>query len=387
MEDNRQLGSVEELDSLGQATGVEVEEVDSAPSIREPFDPEKIDVITRNPTVDLLLSRLRNGRVNLAPDFQRKAGIWGDVAQSRLIESLLLRIPLPTLYVSEDEEERWHVVDGIQRLTAVVRFVEPDAAGEKPLALKNLEYLTPFNGARFDELPNKLQTRLKETELVVHVIRSGTPDEVKFNIFARINTGGLPLSAQELRHALIPGKAREYLARLASSKEFLQATDHSVRDDRMGDREMVLRHLAFRMESPESYRGQDFDKFLRRAMASLNVLSDRTLSTLEHEFLESMIASHQIFSRYAFRKVYHSREPRRPVNKALFEAVSVNLAQLAPPQRDILCTFRLDLIESYIDLMHDPDFNAAISQATGDPAKVRLRFRAVEDCFREVLGA
>lgn len=119
-----------EVDDEGRSTDVEREE--SGDFIHEPFDPAEIDVQTRNPTVQLLLSRLRRGALDLQPDFQRTAGIWSDVNQSRLIESLLLRIPLPTLYAAESGEESWAVVDGIQRLSAIARFVEPGIIGASP---------------------------------------------------------------------------------------------------------------------------------------------------------------------------------------------------------------------------------------------------------------
>ena len=120
-----------------------------------------------------------------------------------------------------------------------------------------------------------MQTRLRETELIVHLIRRGTPDEVKFNIFARINTGGLPLSRQELRHALIPGRGREILREWAESDLFRAATGNSVRSERMVDREMVLRFLAFRLTSPYDYGHDDFDRFLRDTMRSLNRLPEQ----------------------------------------------------------------------------------------------------------------
>lgn len=158
-----------------------------------------------------MLARLRRGVLDLTPDFQRFAGIWSDIDQSKLIESLLLRIPLPTLYAAESREESWTVVDGIQRLTTIARFVDPEVIGAKPLRLRGLEHLRQYEGKTYAELPGGLKTRIDETELIVHLIRAGTPEPVMFNIFARINTGGRPLTLQELRHALIPGKARQLL--------------------------------------------------------------------------------------------------------------------------------------------------------------------------------
>ena len=106
-----------------------------------------------------------------------------------------------------------------------------------------MEYLKELNGSTFEALIPKLQRRIQETELVVHVIRRGTPPLVKFNIFARINTGGLVLSSQELRHALVPGSARAILEHWAALPEFRTATDKSVNPARMDDRELILRYI------------------------------------------------------------------------------------------------------------------------------------------------
>ncbi len=373
----------EEHDSLGYGTGVEIEAASEEDDrIREPFDPDRIDVITRNPTVDLLLSRIRTGRIDLQPDFQRRPGIWTEERQSRLIESLLLRIPLPTLYAAEGEDEAWTVVDGIQRLTAITRFIDPEAINARRLILRKLEYLgKDYNGSSYDELTGRLQTRLRETELVVHLIRHGTPEEVKFNIFARINTGGMPLSAQELRHALIPGRARTLLREWAAAPEFRSATGGSVRDERMADREMVLRFIAFRLSNPATYRSQDFDAFLRDWMRRVDELSEPRVKRLREDFRRSMRAAEQIFGKYAFRKLYRPNEGRYPVNKALFEAEAVNLAKLSQDHLETLRSKRGVVVKALMKLMADVDFERAISQGTGDVSKVQLRFGRIQELF------
>jgi uncharacterized protein DUF262 len=380
----------EELDSRGYGTGVEAETEDDLgePDIHDPFDPEKIDVVTKPMTVDLLLSRIRRHKIDLQPDFQRRAGIWTMGAKSRLIESLLLRIPLPTLYAAEytddDGDESWAIVDGIQRLTTITEFVEAAAIGESPLRLHDLEYL-PYGGFSFDELPGRLQTRLRESELIVHVIRRGTPEPVKFNIFARINTGGLPLSAQELRHALIPGPARDLLKAWAQDPLFRTATGGSVKSDRMADREMILRFLAFSAIDPNDYGSQDFDKFLRDTMRDLNSASEHDIRELAQGFRSAMDSAARIFGPYAFRKRSLQEAGRKlPLNKALFESVSVNLAALSSDRREDLVRHTHSIEKRFLELMDDTQFMVAISQGTGDVGKVRLRFKRIRELFEMV---
>jgi hypothetical protein len=376
------ISDEDEFDDTQQATGVEDEDVGQP--IQMPFDPADIDVQTRSTTVSLLLSRLRRGVLDLEPDFQRKAGLWDDVRQSRLIESLLLRIPLPTLYAAETGDEGWTIVDGIQRLTTIARFVAhetlkvpPGVAQKGPLVLTRLEYLKDLEGQTYPDLPGGLQTRIDETELVVHLIRQGTPEDVKFNIFARINTGGMPLTQQEIRHALIKGQARDLLRVLALDEEFLEATQRSVNPDRMADREMILRFLAFRRVDAEDYKQPDLDAFLRESMKEINAIPPEGITSLTADFERAMRAAHVVFGEHAFRKVNEGLNRRLTINKALFEAVSVNLALLSPSDLAALEARRDAAKDGMLELMKDAEFMSCISAATGNPSRVRRRFKGM----------
>ncbi|ESY94886.1 hypothetical protein X741_07810 [Mesorhizobium sp. LNHC229A00] len=378
----------EQLDLFGEGTGVEVDDASALESddIEQPFDPEAIDVVTRNPTVELLLSRVSSGRIDLMPDFQRRWGIWDQKRQSRLIESLLLRIPIPVLYAAEDEDERWEIVDGIQRLSTIARFVRPESIESQPLLLSNLQYLEAYEGKSFNDLSEKLKTRLRETELVVHLIRKGTPPEVKFNVFARINSGGIALSPQELRHAITPGAGRGLLAKWASSEDFLKATDKSVKPIRMDDRELVLRFVAFYSLGVSYYNRADMDGFLIQAMRSLNRLEPADIERLKAAFSRAMLLAYLIFEGEAFRKRLSPEAARMPINKALFEAVSVNLARLAEQEGSLLVDRRTRLWGEFMALCADRQFEASISQGTSDVAKVNRRFDMVAEMFQTVVS-
>lgn len=377
------------LDQSGFSTQLDPEERtrEDGDKINDPFDPDQIDIVTKQMTVDLLLSRLRRGVLDLAPDFQRKAGIWTDGRQSQLIESLLLKIPVPTFYAAEtDTDESWEMVDGIQRLTAIARFIEPEMTADGPLVLKDLQYLSQLNGCSYKDLSGGLKTRLHETQFIVNVIGHRTPPKVKFNIFARINTGGLPLTYQELRHALIPGPARELLKDMAQRPSFLTATQGSVSDARMSDREMVLRFLAFVMIDPSDYRANDLDEFLREAMEDLNDLPAERVTGLRDSFDHAMRASERIFENHAFRKQFRDQSGRRPINKALFETVSVNLAHRTDAQVARLTERRDEVNEAFIELLEDPEFERSISVGTGDRRKVRYRFSAIDSLLSDFEG-
>lgn len=377
----------EEEDLQGLATGVEREEVgaDESEKIAEPFDPDDIDVVTRSMTVDLLLSRTRSKMIDLQPDFQRRWGVWDARRQSRLIESLLLRIPLPVLYAAENDDERWEIVDGIQRLSTIARFIDASVIDEAPLTLTGLEYLGTYDGKTFDELSPRLKLRLRETELIIHLIRKGTPAEVKFNIFARINTGGIALSPQELRHAITPGLARKLLEDWAALDAFTTATDNSVRTVRMDDRELVLRFIAFFKLGLTQYRQPEMDGFLIRAMKVINSMADDEIIQMRAAFVRSMRAAAAIFGNDAFRKRYSPVAGRLPINKALFEAISVNLATMDDDQITRLIAKSAEVRDNFVALCSDRAFESAISQGTGDIAKVNRRFTRIRELFVEAL--
>ena len=364
---------------LDDGTGVEPEDAGSDETITEPFNPALIRVETKPMTIDLLLNRIRHGELDLAPDFQRKAGIWKPDARSRLIESILIRIPLPAFYMDATNDEKWLVVDGLQRLTTLKEF-----AIDKTLRLTKLDFLKQLEGKAYDELHRSYQRRIDETQVTIYLIEKGTPDGVKFNIFKRINTGGLPLSGQEIRHALNQGKASKLLIQLANSDEFKKAINYSIRDDRMADRECALRFLAFKIFPYTSYKYDkeidSFDSFLNKAMADINKMSNEELEALQSGFLRAMVAAFDIFGKDAFRKGYRS-----PINKALFESWSVNLDQLNDQQLALLRERKDGLKDSFIDLVGDDVFKDAISQSTGDIKKVKFRFSAIEQLIAEVL--
>ena len=365
-----------------QDVGIEQEKEDEIVRIKRPFDPEKIRVRTVNVVVDQVVARIRYQEIDLAPDFQRMADIWNDRQKSRLIESLLLRIPIPVFYVAADHDEIWSVVDGLQRTSTMFDYVEGK------FALQQLEYLTSLNGKSFMDLPHRMQRRIRETQLVVNVIEPGTPEEVMFNIFRRINTGGATLNGQEIRHALHPGPVRNYLKELAESDDFKRATDNSIKNIRMEDRECVLRFIAFHVEPWEDYSANDLDGYLGNAMKRVNAMETAQRDVLTRDFMRAMRGAYRIFERHAFRKRYGRDESRYKVNKALFDAWSVGLARLTDGDVEILAEKRDQIIDEFISLMNaDSEFETSISASTGTPARVRKRFRTTQELIERCLNA
>ena len=368
-----------DADIEADESGLEIERDDPKEKITHPFNPEQIKINTCHIVVAQLVSRIEHEEIDLAPEFQRHSGIWKDEAKSRLIESLLLRIPIPVFYVAADEADHWAVVDGVQRISTIYDYV----TGQFPLT--RLEYLE-LDGQKYDALPRPLQRRISETQLIVNVIEPGTPPEVMFNIFRRINTGGMMLNRQEIRHALNPGPVRDYLKTLAESAEFIDATKKNIKPIRMADRECVLRFLAFYVDSPEEYTTNDLDGFLANAMQKINKMSSEERDAFAADFKKAMRAASDIFGEYAFRKRTSMSDGKRPISKILFEVWSAQLARCSPDQIRVLVERREDVQRRFMQLIaEDAEFERAISLSTNTVRRVQKRFQAVRQLVEEFI--
>ena len=353
-----------------------------------PFDPNLIR-IRRDPfTLGELIDKIEYDEVNFETSFQRKSDLWDSTKQSRLIESVLLRLPLPAFYFDEIIENEndinkrrsvWQVIDGLQRCSAFNNFIV-----KQSLALENLEFLTRFNGAKYDDLPRELQRRINQSPITVYIVEKGTPDEVKFNIFKRINTGGLVLNAQEIRHAMNQGIAADYVASLAEMDSFKRATCNIIKTERMEDRDFVTRYVAFYLQDYAEYQ-PDLDSFLTKGMAKIKSVTQEEREEMKENFDKAMHTSMSIFGDDAFRKRQNPTDRRKPINKALFEVLSVYFAKLSEAQSQLLISKKELFKSKFMLLNNDPKFLYAISSGTGQKESVNRRYIDIKRIIDETL--
>lgn len=343
-----------------------------------PFDPSKIDIKMDKITIDSIIKRIINNELEFDSSFQRKAGLWTKKQKSQLIESIFLKIPLPAFYFDASDDDKWQIIDGLQRIGTIKEYVV-----EKKFELIGLEFLNDLNGLKFEQLPRSLQRRIEETNLNAYLVNPSTPKNVKFNIFKRINTGGLVLEPQEIRNALFQGQATEFLLKMSKMDEFVRATDHSIKVDRMLDREFCLRYIAFTCLNLEDYNG-NLDDFLNLGMEYLSKCSMIELDEIQEQFGIVMSDCMRIFGKFAFRRM-NTEERRGPVNKALYETWSIIVKSLNRSEIEKMVEKRELLFAKYTNLCDDYIFQNAIRAA--DKNSVKTRIKKIKEIVEEVLNS
>lgn len=350
--------------------------------ITVPFNPMSIR-IRRDPfTLGQLVDKMEHGEIRFDTPYQRKDNLWDLDKQSRLIESILLRLPLPVFYFDEADEvdQIWNVIDGLQRCSVFRNYIV-----DRNTKLSGLEFLTEYNDCCYNALPRELQRRIMQTPLTIYVVEKGTPDEVKYNIFKRINTGGLILNPQEIRHAMNQGKADEYIAMLAQKGSFKKSTCYIIPTYRMEDQDFVTRFVAFYLLGEDSYL-PDLDSFLTKGMAAICRQTENELEMMTDGFERAMQLAWRIFGNDAFRKRYHEEDRRRPLNKTLFEVMSVCFARLTDEQCEELAYNADEFRRRFRNLNWNEKFIYAITSGTGNKDSVRIRYAEINRIITETLS-
>jgi hypothetical protein len=324
-----------------------------------------------NRTVHDVLRRIEKGTFVLNPDFQRDF-IWSEDKQSKLIESMLMRIPLPVFYLGEDRQGRMIVVDGLQRLSTFQRFVN------NKLKLK-LPTQPDLDGKHFEDLSPKLQNRIEDCNLILYIIDAKVPERARLDIFERVN-GGVPLTRQQMRNCLYMGPATQFLKNEASSDLFKKATGHSLRTQTMRDREFVNRFCAFQLLGAEEYKG-DMDDFLARSLSMMNRWKQQEFDQLSAQFRQSLSNNYHAFGKHAFRKHVPGQSSRSVINASLWDVMSTGLSRVPDT---VLKARKPELQEAMFSLMKDDDFVRSITYSVNSNRPVAHRFETARKMIRDI---
>ena len=324
-------------------------------------------------TIHDVIRRIDRSSYVMNPDFQRDF-IWLDDKQSKLIESVIMRIPLPVFYMAEDDEGRMVVVDGLQRLSTFQRFIKNKLRLQLPGRIE-------LHRKRFSDLPSKIQNRVEDCNLIFYIIDSKVPERARLDIFARVNWG-IPLTRQQMRNCLYMGDATRFLKEEALTEIFLDATGKSLDSRKMRDREFVNRFCAFQLLGVDEYRG-DMDDFLARSLGKMNRTNPAGLSELSAEFRRGLSNNYLLFDRHAFRKHEPGQGARGVLNASFWDVMSTGLSRYG---EDLVQAHATPLRRSIYQLLADENFNTAITYGPNDPRKVRTRFKMVQEALRGILG-
>lgn len=327
-------------------------------------------------TVFEIVRRINQGKFQLAPDFQRDY-IWSDKQKSRLIESCLMRIPLPVFYLAEEPDGKIIVVDGQQRLTTFSRYLS------NKFALKGLALESFLNEKKFKDLSPKLQNRLEDTQLILYSIDNKVPEEARLDIFERVNSG-VPLTRQQMRHALYNGPATKWLKEQAQQESFLKTVNLKDSDkNEMRDREIINRFCGFYLLGVEQYPNDySMDKFLADSLKYMNNMSQMELTDLANRFQSSIKSNYSVFGEHIFRKHTKSKKRRNPFNVAIFDVFSVYLAHY--PEQQVLD--KADKIrQAFYALMANDKFFKAISGATNSRRNMLNKFKEANKAITEAM--
>lgn len=350
--------------------------------ITHPFNPNDIEIETPPFTVGYLIDRMEHGEINMNTDFQREGNLWTEEQQSRLIESILLGLPLPAFYF-DTANKQWDIIDGLQRCCAIENFCV-----KKTLRLRGLEFLAEKDGKQyleglgFDDLDRELQRSIITRPITINLIKKA-PRSIRFILFKRLNTGGLELKPQEIRNAVYQGYAADTIKNMAKLQEFIQATGKRIPTKRMEDRDFVSRFVAFYLIDYSEYQ-PGLDDFIN---SSMELLEKKENQLIERDFKESLNLAYKIFREDAFRKRTDSREKRRPINKAYFEVITVLFAKLSAQNKKELLNHKDLFKENLMTLMANDRYSNSLSRGTGTKDSVNIRFSWFEQVlFKSING-
>lgn len=347
------------------------------------YDPNDVDIRLEHFTVGEVVELIELNKLEIIEenDLQRLPNLWDIRRKSLLIESLMIKLPLPIFYF-DGSNKIWQVIDGLQRLTTLFQFISPKY--NEHFKLQQLEYLAEdFSGFSFDELPLYMKRRILDSSIEAYVINPGTPLSVKYNIFNRINTLGMRLKMQEVRNAIFRGVSSTFTKELALEEQFILATNGKVNVKRMDDREYVARFVSFQWFL-ESYAG-DMDDFIRKGMLQIAEVDESERLAIKEIFLITMDRANKLFGRHGFYRINEDMMPRRTPNKALFDTLSWNLSRLSQNEFNILLTDKQRFYIKYVEFINTPRFVKCIGDTTSSKTNVQDRFSLLEDFFNDFI--
>ncbi|MBK0403125.1 DUF262 domain-containing protein [Adhaeribacter sp. BT258] len=342
-----------------------------------------------DPEIDSLYSRYKRGRLNIQPDFQRQF-VWDRVKSSRLIESALLDIPLPMVYLSEEQDGKENVIDGQQRLTSFFSFLDGKFPDGQDFKLGGLKVFTELNNLRYSQLKEEYQDKIRYYNIRTIKFKKESDGDLQFEVFERLNTGSVSLNDQELRNCVYRGKFNNLLKDLSEEPDFRYLLGLSTSDRRMVDRELVLRFASFYLNTYLKYKAP-IKLFLNHTMDRYRDISDNDAKELKQAFKNTLHIIRSLLDRNAFKRFYkgddinkNGRWEQKKFNVSIYDILMYSFAK-----EDKNSVFNnLDSIrEALINLMtNDQEFIDSIELSTSSVRAVTTRFDKWRLTLQKIIG-
>lgn len=361
----------------------EVESDNGGDEIKEhPFCTKDIKINPVPVTLDNIVKRLRYDEIDLSPAFQRRGDLWTRKKMSRLIESILLRLPLPMFYFDVSNPDKWIVIDGLQRLSTIRRFMV-----KEDLKLGHLEFLTDLTGKNFSNLDRPYQRIIEETQIMTYQVEAQTPKEVKYSLFNRINTGGLTLTPQEIRQALNQkNHGVKILENMINTDTFKRVVN--IRSKRMVANELALRFIGF-TELDEDITvnfNHNLPEFLDRTMEKVDNLDNSYIESYTSKLEETLIYIEKIIDKeVVFNKTLARPQNMKSLNRSLFDLWVTTVYKLTLEKKKKLLLKKDILKTNYKTLLLNKDFDDTITRGSNDRKNIVKKFKMFGEMIEEVL--
>jgi len=342
-----------------------------------------------DPEIDSLHGKYKRGKLVIQPDFQRQF-VWDKTKSSRLIESALLNIPLPVVYISQESDGKEYVIDGQQRLTSFFSFIDGSFPDDSDFKLSGLKVFKEFNRKKFTDLPEEEQDKIKYCKLRTITFRKESDPNLKFEIFERLNTGSVSLNDQELRNCIYRGSYNALLKDLAQDSEFMSLMGITKPDKRMKDVELVLRFASYYHQTYLNYKSP-MRQFLNVEMERYQFITEKDASDLRSAFKNTVQIIKSLFGKNSFRRFYRGTDlnpngywEAKKFNASLFDILMYSFAK---EDKNIVFQQLDQIRESFIDLMtSDQDFIDSIELSTSSVSAVTKRFDKWRLVLQSIIG-
>lgn len=374
-------GSPEEQGLEETADELDREEPDPDPVKFWEERQRELVVSVLNYNLATLSDLIHSQKIDLSPRYQRRAR-WDARRQSALVESFLMNVPVPSVFLNEDDYGKYSVIDGKQRLTAIHNFLRGR------LTLDGLKVFAELNGSTIDDVPGPLRSALEtRAALQAIIILRQSDKDVKFEVFKRLNTGGVRLNPQEIRNSTWAGPFNDLVLELSESGPFhallgITRKDRSSIWREMRDAEFVLRYFAFR------HTWSDFSGGMQRQMdtfmANQQYADDAALADMRNAFDNTVACVGAAFGEHAFKRwLPIPGQWRQQVLAALYDAQMFACSDGDPV---VLRDHRDALIVGMKELFTDTEFRNSIDAATNTPSLFRHRVGAVKELIDNTLA-